>query len=44
MAALHPLAVGLFLGLLFALAWFEEGLWDLFVWKEHPIDPRFADG
>lgn len=25
----------LFLGLIFLLAWFEEGLWDWAVWKEH---------
>ncbi|RYZ55823.1 MAG: hypothetical protein EOP49_02010 [Sphingobacteriales bacterium] len=27
--------VVLFLGLLFFLAWFEEGLWDALVWREH---------
>ena len=27
--------VVLFLGLIFLLAWFEEGLWDWTVWKEH---------
>jgi hypothetical protein len=36
----RPAAVGLFLGVLFALAYFEEGLWDLLVWKEHA--PVFA--
>lgn len=29
-----PAAAGLFVGLLFALACAEEGLWDLFVWRE----------
>ncbi len=31
----RPGAALVFLGSLFALAWFEEGLWDLLVWREH---------
>ncbi|MEI6730117.1 MAG: hypothetical protein WCL30_02565 [Pseudomonadota bacterium] len=27
--------LGLFLGVILALAWFEEGLWDALVWSEH---------
>ncbi|MDA2925013.1 hypothetical protein MYX65_10260, partial [Acidobacteria bacterium AH-259-L09] len=31
----RPVAAGIFVGLLFVLAYVEEGLWDLFVWQEH---------
>ncbi len=31
----RPAGVGLFVGLLFVLAYAEEGLWELFVWQEH---------
>ena len=31
----RPAAAGVFVGLLLMLAYFEEGLWDLFVWREH---------
>ena len=31
----QPTAVVLFVGLLLALAYFEEGLWDVLVWGEH---------
>ncbi len=31
----RPAAAGIFVGLLLVLACFEEGLWDLFVWREH---------
>lgn len=35
-AMIHrPVAAGIFVGLLFALAYVEEGLWDVFVWQEH---------
>lgn len=30
-----PKGILIFLGLLFLFAYLEEGLWDLFVWKEH---------
>ena len=30
-----PRYLGLFLGVILALAWFEEGLWDALVWSEH---------
>ena len=33
----HPAAAGIFVGLLLLLAYFEEGLWDLFVWQEHAV-------
>lgn len=32
----QPKLIPLYLGVLFALAYFEEGIWDWFVWKEHP--------
>jgi hypothetical protein len=32
----RPRAVGAFLALLLALALFEEGLWDILVWGDHP--------
>ena len=31
----RPAAAAIFVGLLLVLAYFEEGLWDLFVWQEH---------
>jgi hypothetical protein len=31
----HPAAVVGFVGLLLALGYAEEGLWDLFIWREH---------
>ena len=33
----RPAAAGIFVGVLLVLAYFEEGLWDLFVWQEHAI-------
>ena len=33
----RPAAAGIFVGLLLVLAYFEEGLWDLFVWQEHAV-------
>ena len=33
----RPAAAGIFVGLLLVLAYFEEGLWDLFLWREHAV-------
>jgi hypothetical protein len=41
----RPVAAGAFVGLLLALAYIEEGLWDLLVWHEHAAvfgGPGFA--
>ena len=33
----RPAAAGIFVGLLLVMAYFEEGLWDLFVWQQHAV-------